>query len=475
MQVKNLSKRVVETALRGGEIDGDPTPKNCEFFVWCGKTPGFGLRVYHPSRKGVFVAQVRVGRSIRRIRIGVFGPYTVEEARDRAQEIIGAAAGGRDPQREKRERRDAPTVTEICEMYLAAARAGLVVVKRFKRPKRQSTVVIDEGRVLRHIIPLIGSIRACDVTRQDVQKMVDDIAAGKTAGVFRGKPRGKAVVTGGSKTAARVAELLGGIFTWAERRGFVKGANGSPFVNPVRGVETIKCEPRTRVLNEETELRALGAVLAQAQLDAEVEAKERIERRQHSFDPAIHITVPAEVAVARLVALSGWRRSEWSTLQWSEIDWSAHCIRRDTKNGMWTRPVGEPVLEILKLLEQTKTSGRWVFPNQDGTGSADVKKKLAKLFDAAGLTDARSHDLRRTFSTIGDDEGYSEATIGMLIGDSPRGVVRKHYIHKPDEALIAAANRISRRIAAALDSNPFREPRRPVAQAVINFQRPTAA
>src|SRR4051794_24743687 len=128
MQVKNLTKRVVETALRGGEIDNEPTPKGCEFFVWCGKTPGFGLRVYHPSRRGVFVAQVRVGRSIRRVKIGVFGPYTVEQARERAEEIIGAADAGRDPQREKQERREAPTVAELCDKYLIAARNGLVIV-----------------------------------------------------------------------------------------------------------------------------------------------------------------------------------------------------------------------------------------------------------------------------------------------------------------------------------------------------------
>src|SRR4029077_17818837 len=104
--------------------------------------------------------------------------------------------------------------------------------------------------------------------------------------------------------------------------------------------------------------------------------------------------------------------------------------------------------------ERTKISRTWVFPNVKDTGPADVKKKVAKLFDAAGLADARSHDLRRTFSTIGDDEGYSEATIGMLIGDAPRGVVRKHYIHKPDPALIAAADRVSNRVAATLDDEP---------------------
>jgi hypothetical protein len=143
---------------------------------------------------------------------------------------------------------------------------------------------------------------------------------------------------------------------------------------------------------------------------------------------------------------------------WPEIDCTGHCIRRDTKNGIWTRPVGQPVREYLKLLAQTRTSNTWVFPNRNGAGGAGVKKKAANLFDAAGLTDARSRDLRRTFSTIADDEGYSEATIGMLIGDSPRGIVRKHYIQKPDQALIAAADRISSRIAAALDGKPVSEP-----------------
>jgi len=280
--------------------------------------------------------------------------------------------------------------------------------------------------------------------------MVDDIAAGKTAGVFEGRPRAKAVVTGGSGTAARVVELLGGIFTWAEGRGHVKGVNGAPFMNPVRGVERVRGEPKTRILSEEAELKALGHVLDASQRNAEAKARGSAEKRGKSLAP---LPPPKDVAVTRLVALSGWRRTEWSSLQWPAIDWTGHCIRLgDTKNGRWNRAVGEPVLRYLKLLAQTRTSDKWVFPNRSDTGSADVKKAVAKLFDAASLPDARSHDLRRTFSTIGDDEGYSEATIGMLIGDAPRGVVMKHYIHKPDPALIAAADRISSRIAAALDN-----------------------
>jgi hypothetical protein len=93
--------------------------------------------------------------------------------------------------------------------YLEAARAGLVV-PRFRRPERPSTVAIDEGRVAHHIKPLIGDLPARDLTRADVQRMTDAIAAGGTAGTYAGRPRGKAVVTGGAGTAARVVELLGG-------------------------------------------------------------------------------------------------------------------------------------------------------------------------------------------------------------------------------------------------------------------------
>src|SRR5215469_6573821 len=100
-----LTKREVEAAK----------PHSADYFVWCGKTPGFAVRVYpatatNPTGKKVFVAQVRVGRATRRVKIGAFGPFTVDQARKRAEEIIRMAAGGHDPQREKRDTREALTV-----------------------------------------------------------------------------------------------------------------------------------------------------------------------------------------------------------------------------------------------------------------------------------------------------------------------------------------------------------------------------
>src|SRR3954452_23672055 len=134
-----LTKRALDAAK----------PQDKDYFLWCGATPGFGARV-HPSGKKVFVAQVRVGRAIRRVKIGAYGPFTVEQARQQAEQIIRVAADARDPQRERQEARDALSVGGLCDAYLEAARAGLVVT-RFRQPKRPSTVAIDEGRVARHI------------------------------------------------------------------------------------------------------------------------------------------------------------------------------------------------------------------------------------------------------------------------------------------------------------------------------------
>jgi hypothetical protein len=53
--------------------------------------------------------------------------------------------------------------------------------------------------------------------------------------------------------------------------------------------------------------------------------------------------------------------------------------------------------------------------------------------------------------SIGDAEGYSEPTIKELVGHARRGVTQRHYIRRPDAALIAAADRVAAQIMAAMD------------------------
>jgi integrase len=297
--------------------------------VWDDRLKGFGVRVSCTGKKA-FLVQGRVGRRQYLVAIGDHGPWTVEQARQRAEDIIRAADEGQNPAREKQAAREAVTITELCDTYMEAARAGLVMT-RFKRPKRPSTLAIDEGRIERHIKPLIGSTPARDLRRADVQRMADAIEQGKTAGIFKGKPRGRAVVTGGTGTAARVVELLGGVWSWASLRDLVPEG-----VNPTKGVQRVRGEAKERVLTVE-ELGRLGRAVGDE---------------------------PAGSAL-RLVALTGLRREEAESLKWSEVDFAASCLRlAKTKTGRSVRPIGAPALDLLKGLPRIKDCP-WVFPNRD--------------------------------------------------------------------------------------------------------------
>ena len=56
-----------------------------------------------------------------------------------------------------------------------------------------------------------------------------------------------------------------------------------------------------------------------------------------------------------------------------------------TKTGRSTRPIGKAALSLLSTLP--RRASEFVFPNRDGSANADLKKQIATLFDAAGLTD----------------------------------------------------------------------------------------
>lgn len=419
-QMQAIAERVPMPRITKRFVDGLRPNSEREQFVWDDDLAGFGLRLM-PSGVASFIVQYRTpeGRT-RRLSIGKVGTLTPDEARKLAREKLAAVAHGADPSAERKEARTALTVAELCDQYLEAAKAGLVMT-RFRRPKKASTIEIDVGRVERHIKPLIGSVRADKLTRAAAQRMADSIAQGKTAVTVKTKLRGKAVVTGGSGTAARVVELLGGIWSWAEKRGLVSGSN------PAHGVETARGDANDRVLSAD-ELHTLGRVMAE---------QEPIR--------------PAAVAALRLIAVTGLRREEAVGLRWSEYDDGGACLRLEaTKTGRSTRPIGKAARELLATVPRRHTE--WVFPNATGSGSADLTKAITDLFNAAGLTDARAHDLRRTFATMAAEEGYGDATIGELLGHSRRGVTAKHYIRRPDAALVAAADVVSARIATLLDS-----------------------
>ena len=133
--------------------------------IWDSAVPGFGARrQVGPGVSYVLMYRTREGRQ-RRFTIGRHGaPWTPDTARDEAQRLLGEIVRGVDPAAAKREAREAMTVAELCDAYLADAQAGRLLTRR-GQSKKATTLAIDRGRIERHFKPLLGSCAVTAVTR----------------------------------------------------------------------------------------------------------------------------------------------------------------------------------------------------------------------------------------------------------------------------------------------------------------------
>ncbi len=398
-----LTKTLVDS-LKGGGHD---------YFEWDDLLPGFGVRIWPTGRK-VYVAQYRAGGRTRRVKIGTHGPLTVEEARREAKGILGEVARGEDPQEDRITRRKSLTVAELCARYLTAVEKGVVTGKG-GRPKKAASIDIERGRIDRHIKPLLGNRLVIDLKSADVARFIKDVTLGKTATVEKtGKKRGKAIVEGGAGTAGRTAGLLGGIFAFAVDEGVIEA-------NPCHGVKRPAIAKRTRRLTADEYKRLEAAI-----------------RKRDNVDPW------QGHAGLRLLALTGCRLGEIKNLKWSEVDLDGQALRLvDSKTGPSTRPMGQPVVVLLRSLAQRKV-GDYVLP-----GARDAKKPFGALpatikntVAAAELEGVTAHTLRHSFASVAGDLDFAESTIGTILGHS-QGSTTSRYIHKLDSVLIAAANRIA--------------------------------
>jgi len=241
---KRIGLREVRAIGSGGEI-------------WDAAIPGFGARRQKSTAISyVLMYRTREGRQ-RRYTIGRHGaPWTPDSAREEALRLLGEVAKGADPAGDKREAREAMTVAELCDSYLAEAEAGRLLTRR-GNAKKASTLTIDRGRIERHVKPLLGRVAVSAVERRDIERFMHAVAEGKTAGRTKTRPRGLARVRGGKGTATRAVGLLGGIFTYAVRQGLRTD-------NPVHGVVRFADGRRERRLSDD-EYAALGAALRQGE------------------------------------------------------------------------------------------------------------------------------------------------------------------------------------------------------------------
>ena len=423
-----LAQHYSMTKLTKRKLDSTTPRPDQDVRLWDDDPRGFGVRI-KPSGVKTFFVQYRSPVTDKKIRhsIGQYGRLSLDEARTKAKKLLGSVADDHDPALEKRQTRQdarstARTVGELCDDYMRDAHAGVLLYRG--RPKKPATLAIDEGRVRRHINPLLGHRLVKEVTSTDVTRFMHDVRTGKTAIDEKTGPRGRARVTGGAATASRTVELLGAIFSYAVR-------NGLRADNPVKGVERLASQKRDRALTPD-EYQRLGNALAALEAEG---------------------ANPFAIAAFRLLAVTGCRRNEVLSLRSDAVDTHRQALQfADTKTGPQLRVIGKVALSILEAV-RAHDDRPYVFPASSGSGHLVGIKVFRRAVERAELKGVSIHTLRHSFASSALELDYSELTIAGLLGHHSHSVTSR-YTHHVDRALVAAADRVSRLIAERMGLLP---------------------
>ena len=352
-------------------------PRKIAYDIRDGKLGGFGVRVLPSGRKRFFVHSQHRGERVWKI-LGDAATMSLDEARSSAVRALAAIRRGEDPPRDPAE-----------TLFEAVAET---VFERYERLWKPGTLYVNRCYLKNQIMPRFRGMQVADIDRRDVRDWFASLRATPVA-------------------ADRSMPVLSVIMKEAETMGL--RPQGS---NPCLGIRRYRRKGRARFLSDE-EMRRLSARLS-AHAD----------------------TVPRQVAVVRLLLLTGCRKSEILTLRWSDYR-EGRLFLRDSKTGPRTVWLSQPARSVLDGLDRT---GQWVFPAPRGRGPRN-KGWLERFWDEVraevGLRGVRLHDLRHTHASIALRRGETVLTIARLLGHrSPETTL--NYIHLADRTVMDAAERV---------------------------------
>lgn len=423
MAKPTLTKTIVDALL----------PRDRDYVTWCGKLSGFGVRT-RPSGRKSFIAQYDFNGRTRKVTIGTHGAITVDQARDKARAVLANAQLGIDEAETKARRRAEMTVAELCDEYLAEG----------CDKKKGSTIATDKGRIARHIKPLLGTKKISDVTRGDIERFMRAVANGKTAKILTNEQGNRVAVTGGKGTATRTVRLIGGIFSYAVKHGYI----GS---NPRSGVQLYADGKGKRYLSP-SEFQRLGEAMREAEtiglpwrFNEGAKEKHRPKREENQRE----IISPHAIAAIRLLMLTGCRLSEILKLQWSDVDFTRGILDvADSKTGAKEVLLGAAALKVLADIPRIKDNPYVIAGENQGKPRSDLKRPWRRITVHAGLPGLRLHDLRHSFASVGVASGMGLPIVGKLLGHaSPTTTAR--YAHIAEDASRRALNTIESTIAAS--------------------------
>ena len=348
------------------------------------KTKGLILEVRQSQGRTFYVRYRDEYGDQKSVRIGDATVIELSAARQKAIEILSAAALGGDPQAEKAARKNVPHLDEFfIERYLPH-------VKGYKRSWKS-----DESIYRNHIAPVFGRCRMDAITRSEVSEFHHGIRA---LGYAPG-------------TANRVLVLLGFMFNLARKWRLVLLTE-----SPTDDVELFR-------LNNERQ-----RFLAPEEVEALFDELKRSPNKQL-------------LPIVNLLLLTGARKREVLDAEWQDFDFTQRMwVIPKTKSGRSRKvPLSDTAISLVQGLPSRKKSN-FLFPNPD-TGRPfrtifyawDTARKRAEM------ADLRMHDLRHSFASFLVNSGRTLYEVQRLLGHANIKTTQR-YAHLSDETLSNAVN-----------------------------------
>jgi integrase len=325
--------------------------------------------------------RIRGTAKMRRLSLGRTTDVSLEQARERANELTSAARVGRDLIGEEGEAKDAAasriTVQKLIDLYLRRRVVG-----------RLRTAKSIESRLKRTLSPILQRY-ASDICRRDMRAILDSIAD-------RGQGR----------EAEKRRQVCTAMFRWALSQDIVEADPTAGLTPYERGA------PRERVLTlEEIEL-----VWKWLETDAlSLEAAD----------------------ILKLELLTGARCGEISGLRAEEIDrqkWTWTLPAGRSKNG---RQRVTPIVGAAREMLEQRLSGVAkgpLFLLEKGVvvTSAHIGHYLLTRRSTLPIAVFTSHDLRRTFATMLAEMGIALDLVAAIVGHEAGGkdtrTLVRHYV-----------------------------------------------
>ena len=211
-----LTKRFIESIV--------PDPHK-PLKYWDDEVRRFGVIILPSGRRTYCIEYRNANHVQKRVKIGVHGQITLEEARNIAKIRLGQVARGEDLAETIRQSRNVPTVSELAEKYLE------VHAEKKKRPK---SIKEDKSMLKNYILKNFGTRKVESISIEEIQDF--------HASLHRTPVRSN-----------RILSLLHKMFKFAVRWGWRTD-------NPASGIEKYQEHKRTQWLQDDEMKRLLDAL-----------------------------------------------------------------------------------------------------------------------------------------------------------------------------------------------------------------------